>query len=97
MEICPNPPPRQDTPPPGRWGFSPSQNHQQTYITCIQPDFNFITLPFAGVKQTDTSWHLSGPLQQLLSSNELEVTTHDVFTENGKERVCASCFSMHYH
>ena len=92
--ICPNLPPPQDTPPPLGWGSSPSQNHQQTYVTCSS---NSITLQIAGVKQTDTSWRLSNSLQQLLSSNELEVTTHDVFSEDGKERVCASCFSMHYH
>ena len=33
-------------------------------------------------------------LQQLISSNEGDATMHDVFTEDGRETVCVSCFTM---
>ena len=38
-----------------------------------------------------TSWQLSSQLKLLLSSSELKATTHDVFSENGRERVCVLC------
>ena len=37
------------------------------------------------------SWQLTSQLQQLLSSSELKVTTHDVFSEEGREKVGILC------
>ena len=42
-------------------------------------------------KVAATNW------QQLFSSTELKATLHDVFTEDGRERVCASCLSVQYN
>ena len=39
-------------------------------------------------------WQLSSHLRQ---SSELEVTTHDVFSENGRERVCVLCCLLDNH
>ena len=38
-----------------------------------------------------TRWQLSSHLRQLLSSSELEVTTHDVFSKDGRKRVSVLC------
>ena len=40
----------------------------------------------------EMNMQFSSPLQELLSSSGLDMTTHDVFTENGRERVCAVNF-----
>ena len=41
--------------------------------------------------ESTTSWQLSSQLQQLLSSSELKATTHDVFSEEGREKVGILC------
>ena len=52
--------------------------------------------PSSSVKRADKNWQLSDPVQELLSSSKLEATMHDIFTEDGRERVCASHFTMQY-
>lgn len=42
--------------------------------------------------KSTTSWQLSSRLQQLLFSSELKVTTHDVFSEEGREKVVVLCY-----
>ena len=79
--TCPDPPPPQDAPPPR--DSSPSQDKSAgstVKVSHPQP------------RHAAKSWQLSRPLQQPLSSGKLEVTTYDVFTEDGRERVCASGF-----
>ena len=79
--TCPDPPPPQDAPPPRDSSLSQDKSAGSTAkVSHPQP------------RHAATSWQLSRPLQQPLSSGKLEVTTHDVFTENGRERVCASGF-----
>ena len=78
--TCPDPPPPQDAPPPR--DSSPSQDKKAGSTAKFK------------VKHAATSWQLSCPLQELLSSSKLEATVHDVFTEDGRERVCVSCFAM---
>ena len=83
MEVtCPDPPPPQDAPPPR--DSSPSKKAGSTEKEKFK------------IKHAATNWQLSGPLQELLSSSELEATIHDVFTEDGRERVCVSCVIMQY-
>ena len=75
MEVtCPDPPLPQDVPPPR--DSSPSQDKKASSTTKLK------------VKHADKNWLLSGPFQELLSSSKLESTMHDVFTEDGRKRVC---------
>lgn len=83
MEVtCPDPPLPQDVPPPR--DSSSSQDKKASSTAKFK------------VKHAAKNWQLSVPLQELLSSSELEATVHDVFTEDGRERVCASHFTMQY-
>ena len=83
MEVtCPDPPLPQDVPPPR--DSSPSQDKKASSTAKLK------------VKHAAKNWQLSGPFQELLSSSKLESTMHDVFTEDGRERVCTSHFTMQY-
>ena len=47
------------------------------------------------LRHVATTWQVADQLQRLLSSSELEAKVHDVFTEDGRERVCTLCLSVH--
>ena len=90
--TCPDPPPPQDAPPPRDSSPSQDRKAESTTMARVKHAVSTVKVSHPQPRHAAKSWQLSRPLQQPLSSSKMEVTTHDVFTEDGRERVCTSGF-----
>ena len=82
--TCSDPPPPQDSPLPQ--DSPPPQNSPPPRSSSHSQDKRVAgTLSAKCLPQNATSWQ---PFKKLHFSTELEVTEHEVFVKDGRERVC---------